>query len=96
MTNRLSPLQSEIANRHIAAKKSGIFECRKVSNVDDLITAIVMGETSNVLLYEIEMRYVPITSILMSNPATFGHLSDAYIKAIRHGFKVLLDKHNIK
>jgi hypothetical protein len=55
-----------------------------------------MGETNEVLLYEIEMRYVSITSILMSNPATFGHISDAYVKAVRHGFKVLLDKHKIK
>lgn len=94
--NRLSALQSEIANRHIEAKRSGIFECRKVSSVDDIINAIVMGETNEVLLHEIELRYVSITSILMSNYKTFGHLSDAYIKGVRKGFKTLLEIHNIR
>jgi hypothetical protein len=96
MSNRLSALQSEIANRHIESKRTGVFNCRKCSTAPEIINAIVMGETNEVLLYEIEMRYVSITSILMSNPATFGHISDAYVKAVRHGFKVLLDKHKIK
>ena len=85
---RITPQIKSIAQAHIEAKKTGKFDDPKVSTIDELHTLLKQGKTFSLVVREIEIRYISITSNLISSQ--FGHVSDAYVKGIYKGFKILL------
>lgn len=94
--NRLTKLQSKIANAHLQASANDKFNPIHIGNVDDLVQGLIDGYTFPDLYREIEMRYVPVGSILMASGTLFSHQSASYKATIRRGFKNILNGLNIK
>lgn len=78
-----------IADAHIQAKISGQWNPCSIRNADELREAVTSGHTFPQLLEEIEIRYVSITSLLMSSQ--LDYLSNAYKQGIYKGFKTLFN-----
>lgn len=76
----------KIIDAHMKAIESGTFDDLTVKNREELITALKAGYTFKALIEEIEIRYCSITSIITARH--FKHLSEAYKRAIRKGFKI--------
>jgi hypothetical protein len=85
---RITPQIKSIANAHIEAKKTGKFDDPIVTSKEELLIQLRAGKTFSLVVKEIEIRYISITSNLMSSQ--LGHVSDAYVKGIYNGFKTLL------
>lgn len=83
----------KIAEAHIEAKKNKSFSNPIVKSNDEVINALKSGHTFDWLLYEIEKGYVSITSMILST--SFDHMTGAYAKAIKKGFRVLLKKYEV-
>jgi hypothetical protein len=77
-----------IADAHLLAKQTGLFNDPVISNKDELIQALKQGQTFSKLMDEIEIRFVSVTSLIMSR--AMDHNSEAYKKSIYKGFKTLL------
>ena len=86
--NRITPQIKSIADAHIEAKKTGNFDNPIVYSKEQLLSELRAGKTFSLVVKEIEIRYISITSNLMSSQ--LGHVSDAYMKGIYKGFKALL------
>lgn len=78
-----------ISEAHIRAKISGLFDNPSVSTKEEVLRHLRDGKTFSEVLRQIEIRYVSVTSNLMSSQ--FGHISEAYKKAVYKGFKTLLN-----
>ena len=76
-----------IADAHIEARNKGIFDNPQVSTKEEIFQALRDGKTFSEILNVIEVRYVSITSNLMSSQ--LGYVSDAYRKGVYKGFKTL-------
>jgi hypothetical protein len=87
---RITQRTKAIADAHIDAKKIGKFDDPMVKTKQELFAQLLSGKTFSGVVKEIEVRYVSITSNLMSSQ--LGHVSDAYVKGMYKGFKILLDK----
>lgn len=77
-----------IADAHLLAKQTGLFNDPVISSKDELIQALKQGQTFSKLMDEIEIRFVSITSLMMAH--VLDHESGAYKKGIYKGFKTLL------
>ena len=77
-----------IADNHLLAKKTGLFNDPVISSKDELIQALKQGQTFSKLMDEIEIRFVSVTSLIMAHG--MNHESEAYKKGIYKGFKTLL------
>jgi len=77
-----------IADAHLLAKKTGLFNDPVVSDKDQLLQALKQGQTFSKLMDEIEIRFVSVTSLMMAH--ILDHNSKAYKKGIYKGFKQLL------
>jgi hypothetical protein len=77
-----------IADAHLLAKQTGLFNDPVISSKQDLIEALKQGQTFSKLMDEIEIRFVSITSLMMAH--ALDHESGAYKKGIYKGFKTLL------
>ena len=87
---QITPQVKAIAEAHINAKKIGKFDNPMVKTKEELLAQLKDGKTFSEVVREIEIRYVSITSNLMSSQ--LGHVSNAYVKGMYKGFKILLDK----
>lgn len=85
---RISKHVKAIADAHIAARLNGTFDDIKVTTKDEIISALNEGKTFSKLLDEIEFRFLPIITILLSK--TMYHQSATYKKGVYKGFKILL------
>lgn len=85
---RITPQIKAIADAHIEAKKTGIFDDPTVATKAELLSQLRAGKTFSLVIREIEFRYISITSNLMSSQ--LGFVSDAYVKGVYKGFKTLL------
>ena len=85
---RISKETKMIADNHILAKQTGLFNDPVISSKDELIQALKQGQTFSKLMNEIEIRFVSVTSLMMAN--VLDHNSGAYKKGIYNGFKTLL------
>lgn len=94
MNKRLTPLQKSIYDRHIEAKLTDTFDDCQASNSDELRALLIEGKALRPIIEELETRYVTITSQLYSN--VFGHVSEAYKKQIKQGFRILLNSLEIQ
>jgi hypothetical protein len=84
-------------NAHLKAKSEGKFSDPALDGSwAGIKEALLRGETIRILYEEIEIRYCSITSIILSNPATFSHMSQNYKADIRKGFRIFLNKLNIQ
>ena len=77
-----------IADAHLLAKQTGLFNDPVISSKDELIQALKQGQTFSKLMDEIEIRFVSVTSLMMAH--VLDHESGAYKKGIYKGFKQLL------
>ena len=77
-----------IADAHILAKQTGLFDDTLISSKDELIHALKQGQTFSKLMNQIEIRFVSVTSLIMANG--LNHTSETYKKGIYKGFKQLL------
>jgi len=93
---RITKLQNEIVKRHLEAKANNKFSDPPVSTLESVKEALLKGETIRFLYEEIEIRHCSIGAIILSNPGTFNHMSQSYKAEIRKGFKIVLDKLNIR
>jgi hypothetical protein len=87
---RITKQVKAIADAHINAKVSGQWNPTSIKNADDLREAVTNGHTFPQLLEEIEIRYVSITSLLMSSQ--LDYLSSSYRQGIYKGFKTLFNQ----
>lgn len=78
----------KIADNHLLAKQTGLFNDPVISSKDELIQALKQGQTFSKLMDEIEIRFVSVTSLMMAH--LLDHNSEAYKKGIYKGFKQLL------
>jgi hypothetical protein len=85
---RITPQIKAIAEAHIQARINGNFDNPIVSTTDEIYQALRDGQTFSEVLRQIEIRFVSITSNLMSSH--LGYTTDAYRKGVYKGFKVLL------
>lgn len=75
------------ADAHIEAKlNNNIFTNPPIKNTDELLEALLNGETFEWLLYEVVKQQVSTTSRILSE---FGMPSEAYKRGVRKGFKNL-------
>lgn len=88
---KISSQTKAIADSYINAKIQNKFDSitPDIKTKQDLINKIKEGNIYREVLDQIEIKFCPITSILMSSQ--FNHTSHAYKAAIYKGFKVLLD-----
>lgn len=78
----------KIAEAHIEAEKNNTFTNPHVTTRKQAIEAMLRGETFSEALRQVEVRYVSITSLLTK--AQFGHMTEAYKRGVRKGFRELL------
>jgi hypothetical protein len=77
-----------IAEAHILAKKTGLFNDPVISTKDELIQALKQGQTFSKLMDQIELRFASVTCLIMAR--AMDHESETYKKAIYKGFKTIL------
>jgi hypothetical protein len=88
MTKRITPKVKAIADAHIQAKLNNNFDEIKIESIDQLKAELFyFGKTSEGVLKEIEIRFISITSLLISSQ--LGHISKAYKEGVYKGFKTL-------
>ena len=85
---RISKQAKAIADAHIEAKIAKSFSNPSFAYPEEMRNAIKNGATSEALMEEVEIRYCPITSIILAN---MGHISKAYRSGVYQGFRILLD-----
>jgi hypothetical protein len=85
---RITPQIKAIADAHIQAKSTGTWDNPSVTTKEEVLSLLRDGKTFSEVLRQIEIRYVSITSNLMSSQ--LGYVSDAYKKGVYKGFKVIL------
>ena len=85
---RIQPHVKAIADAHIQARQSGIFDNPQVSTKEDVIRELLAGKTFEEVIRQVEIRFASIGSILMST--TLQHTSQSYKASVYKGFKSLL------
>ena len=85
---RITPQIKAIADAHIQAKLTGKWDNPNANTKGEVLSLLRDGKTFAEVLRQIEIRYVSITSNLMSSQ--LGYVSDAYKKGVYKGFKVIL------
>ena len=85
---RITPQIKAIAEAHIDAKINGTFDNPAVTTKEEVFQSLRDGKTFSEVLRQIEIRYVSITSNLMSSQ--LNYVTDAYRKGVYKGFKTLL------
>jgi len=93
---RLTKLQAQIVKAHIEAKVNNSFSDVEYKTPEQVKTLLLEGKTLAGLYEEIEIRYCSVGSIILSNPATFGHMSHSYKAGISKGFKWIFGKLGIE
>ncbi len=91
---KITKKQTEIMNAHIEAKKTGNFTSTHITSLDDMRQQLIEGKTFRTLISEVEIRYCPITAIILSS--TFTHESKSYLAGLRKGFKLVLSNLEIE
>lgn len=86
---RISKQAADIAARHLEAVKTGVFDDPQINTREELIEALKQGKTFSGVVDQIETRFASVGSIMISG--IMGHQSESYKKAIRKGFKTLID-----
>ena len=86
--NKITNETKMIADAHLLAKETGLFNDPVISNRDELIQALKQGQTFSKLMNEIEIRFVSVTSLMVAH--NLKHNTEAYKKGIYKGFKTLL------
>ena len=84
---RIKPQVKAIADAHIKARETGIYDNPPVQTREDVIRELYAGKTFEEVIHQVEIRYASIGSILISG---LGHSSQSYKTAIYKGFKKLL------
>lgn len=79
-----------IAEAHLKAKETGIFDNPRVSTKEEVIRHLREGKTFSDVLHQIEIRFVSITSLAYDR--IFTHQTGAYKKAVYKGFNTLLNQ----
>lgn len=85
---RITPQIKAIAEAHIQAKLTGTWDNPNANTKGEVLRLLRDGKTFAEVLRQIEIRYVSITSNLMSSQ--LNYVSDAYRKGVYKGFKVIL------
>ncbi len=78
----------QVADAHISSKMSGYYDDPSVCSRDELIAQMLDGKTFSEVVGQIEIRYISITSLLISSQ--FDHITEAYKKQFYKGIKSLL------
>jgi hypothetical protein len=86
--NKITNETKMIADAHLLAKETGLFNDPVISNRDELIQALKQGQTFSKLMNEIEIRFVSVTELMVAH--NLNHNTEAYKKGIYKGFKQLL------
>jgi len=86
--NRIKKDVKAIADAHIQARVTGVWNPAPIKSRLDLLCALKKGHTFEGLLTEIEARNCSITSILTAS--VLDHASNAYRQNVYTGFKSLL------
>lgn len=94
MHKRITKIQREIADRHIAAKANGTFDVADFRTSEEMIDGLRQGKVYHELLTEIEVRFVPVTSILVSTLGNYQ--TDTYTRNVRKAFRDMLSKWGIQ
>jgi hypothetical protein len=85
---RITPQIKAIAEAHIQAKLTGTWDNPNANTKGEVLRLLRDGKTFAEVLRQVEIRYVSITSNLMSSQ--LNYVSDAYRKGVYKGFKVIL------
>lgn len=95
---RITPKQLQIFNAHVEAYKNNSWDYPDgfKGTAAQLMALVESGKTFKGVWEQVVSRYVSITSQLCASPELFNHTTSAFIKDARKGFKVLLDKYNIR
>lgn len=91
---RITPKIKAIADAHLEAKRSGIFDNPRVTTKEEVIEALLGGKTLLAVLEEIEIRFCSVGSLLMASHFSFGHHSNNYKANVYKGFKILLNNYD--
>ena len=89
---RITSKQNGIYKAHVNAFKIDKFDSDKPIELEQL----ELGVTSKLIWDIIFGKYVSITSQIMASTGTFKHLSNKAQVDLRRGFKIELNKLNIK
>lgn len=79
-----------IADAHLQAKLTDVWDNPKVSTREEVIQHLRGGKTFSDVLHQIEIRFVTITSLAYDR--IFEHQTQAYKKAVYKGFNTLLNQ----
>lgn len=90
MENKINPKVKSIADAHIRAKKSGVFDDPISHSAADMLRLLFAGKTFSAVMTYVELDHCSTTSLLMSG--VLDHNSESYKKAIYKGFKSLLNQ----
>lgn len=85
---RITPQVKAIADAHLKAKVSGMFDNPEITNAQELKDALWAGKTFSGVLEEIEIRYCTTGSMLLGS--CLDHTSNNYKSGVYKGFKTLL------
>lgn len=93
---KITKLQAEIADRHLLASLTNNWsdEIGKVT-VSVVTEGLLKGDSYHFLHKHIVSNNISITSQLMASPQLLGHITEAYKRDYRKGWKVFLTKAGI-
>jgi len=80
-----------IADAHIKARVESFFDDPKVSTKQELFECLINGTTFSELMFEIEKRFVSITSNMYAS--VLNYQTEAYKRGIRKGFYTLFENY---
>lgn len=89
---RISTTAKAIADNYIKARQNNTFTpiTTPLKTKDEIIQGILQGAVYEDVIHQIEIRFCPVTSILMQD--AFNYTSKAYKSGVYKGFKALLDR----
>jgi len=89
---RISTTAKAIADNYIKARQNNTFTpvTTPLKTKDEIIQGILQGAVYEDVIYQIEIRFCSVTSILMQGQ--FNYTSNAYKSGVYKGFKALLDR----
>lgn len=84
---RISKEVKAIADAHIEARLQCKFDDPHITSRADLMKALLEGKTFEEVIYQIEIKFMPISTIIGAR--VLGHASQSYKKAVYKGFNEL-------
>jgi hypothetical protein len=88
---KITKTQAQIAQAHLMASIENNFDADPATS-DEMRQGLIEGKKYMAVHKYIVGKHISVTSQLMASPQLLGHLTNAYIRDYKAGFKLLLNQ----